>query len=150
MTREIFGNVEPFMHYIKWVAALVSALWGGVPDLTRLLFVLMVIDTLFGLTVAIKERSLSSSMAWSGVTKKLGTLGMVVVAALLGPYNPIPEISLVQAASAFYTVPELLSIARNAAILHIPVFSQFSGVLRYFQGISGHREEDKDEVRKLP
>lgn len=42
-----------------------------------------------------------------------------------------------QATSAFYIVPELTSIVRNAAALDVPVFVQMQGVPRYFQAVAG-------------
>ena len=147
MNREaVLNNLDTVYQYAKWLLAALAAWWSSVPELTQLLVMLMAIDTLFGLWVAIKQRNLSATRAWDGVTKKVGTLGMVVVAAILNPHiQNIIEVNLVQAASAFYIVPELLSITRNAAVLEIPIFSQLTPVLRYFQSASG--QEDKKDAR---
>lgn len=127
-------------HWQGWIRTFMAALlglWQALPELTHLLIWLMVADTLLGLAVAVKQKNLSATTAWNGATKKLGSLLMVGVAALLNPHiQNFIEINLVQAASAFYIVPELTSITRNAAILDIPVFTQFKDILRYFEAAS--------------
>lgn len=135
---------EGVIEGIRWVTTGIVALWGQMPQLTQLLVALMIVDITLGLAVAIKRRDVSSKAAWNGMTKKIGSLLLVAVAALLNPFaNNIMEINLVQAASAFYVVPELLSISRNAGILGVPVFTQFSLLMRYFQTVSGQGSEDE-------
>lgn len=121
----------------RWVLAALASLMASIPELTYFLLILMVIDTVFGATVAIKRRELSSSLAWKGATKKLGSLGIVVLAAFMDRYVNLLGLDLVQVTTVFYIGPELLSIVRNAAILDIPVPPQLTGVMRYFQ------EQDK-------
>ena len=76
--------------------------WAAMPQLTQLLLLLMVLDTALGVTRAIRAHDLSAHAAWEGATKKLGTLLLVAVAAVLNPYvQNFLEINLVQAASAF-------------------------------------------------
>lgn len=130
--------MEHWQGWIRGVAAVLLGLWNAMPELTHLLIFLMLADTALGVAVAVKQRNISSTAAWSGATKKLGSLLMVGVAALLNPYiQDVVQVNLVQAASVFYIVPELTSIARNAAILEVPVFSQLTPILRYFQAASG-------------
>lgn len=139
-------GISQFHQYIKGLVVLVAAFWYSIPELTQLLVMLMVVDAIFGVWVAWKQRNLSATRAWEGMTKKIGSLLLVGVAALLNPHiQDIIEINLVQAASAFYIVPELLSIMRNAAILDIPVFSQFTTVLRYFQSASEVKDKDGNQ-----
>lgn len=123
---------------VQVLVALIMGLWAALPELTQLLVWLMVADTVLGLMVAVRKRDLSAQVAWTGATKKIGSLILIGVAGLVNPHvQGIIEINLVQAASAFYIVPELTSIARNAAILNVPVFVQMSSILRYFQATSG-------------
>jgi toxin secretion/phage lysis holin len=144
----VWENLDYISDPLKWAAALTVGLWTAVPELTQLLVTLMVIDIVLGLMVARKLRNLSAKAAWDGAQKKVTALILVAVAALLSPrIQPIIEINLVQAASAFYIVPELLSITRNAAILDVPVFNQMTVVLRYFQAVS---ETEKREDKPLP
>jgi toxin secretion/phage lysis holin len=139
--------MENLQTWLRSLMAILLGLWAALPELTHLLIFLMVADTVLGLTIAIKERNLSASSAWAGATKKLGSLLMVGVAALLNPHiQDFIEINLVQVASAFYIVPELTSIIRNAAVLDIPVFVQMQPILRYFQAASGETVEAKKPV----
>lgn len=134
--------MEHIQGWVRTMFALLLGLWAILPELTHLLVWLMVADTCLGLAIAVKQHNLSASSAWDGATKKLGALLMVGVAALLNPYiQNFMEINLVQAASAFYIVPELTSIMRNAAILEIPVFTQFQPILRYFQAAGGDKKQ---------
>jgi toxin secretion/phage lysis holin len=139
--------MENLQNWLRSLMAILLGLWAALPELTHLLVFLMVADTILGLTIAVKQHNLSASSAWDGATKKLGSLLMVGVAALLNPHiQDFIEINLIQVASAFYIVPELTSIIRNAAILDIPVFVQMQPILRYFQAASGETVEAKKTV----
>lgn len=134
----------------RWILAGCALIWFRIPELTQLLLILMIIDIVFGLIVAIKERDLSAHAALWGVTKKFSVLILIAVAAIFNHYvQPIIEINLTQAASVFYIVPEMLSISRNAARIGIPVFSEFERVLGYFRNYSAldveKGKEDKHE-----
>lgn len=131
------------MDYGKWILAGLAAIFHGIPELTYFLLMLMALDCAFGLGVAIKQRDVSPTAAWKGATKKLGSLGIVVLAALVDNYIDILGIDLVQVVTVFYIGPELLSILRNAAILEVPVPPQFVSVLRYFQTKDGETVENK-------
>jgi toxin secretion/phage lysis holin len=126
------STVEVLEH-IKWISVGVAAFLHSIPELTYFLLILMALDTLFGLGAAIKERRLSSTSMWMAATRKLGSLGIVVLAAVVDQYINLLGIDLVQVATVFYIGPELVSILKNAAILEVPIPPQFVGVLRYFQ-----------------
>lgn len=132
----------------QWVAAAVTGLWFALPELTELLIALMATDVILGFVKAWKDRDVSPAKAFSGVTKKMVTLLMIGVFALIDHYaDDVLHLNLMQAGSAFYLIPELTSIMHHAAALDVPVFNQLQGVLRYFQTASGgdtpEREEDK-------
>lgn len=124
--------VESIQGWVRSVAAIAIGLWASLPELTGLLVALMGIDIVLGLIVAIKERRLSASAAWSGITKKVVTIIIIGVTYVLNPHVTFIGVDLVQAASVFYIVPELTSIVRNAAIMGVPMFTQFAPVLDYF------------------
>lgn len=127
---------------VRWVLqAVIGAavgFWRGLPELTQLLLWLMVLDTALGVLVAIRNRDLSAQAAWQGATKKVGTLVLVGVAALIDRYIGQSVFDLLRAGSMFYCLSELTSITRNAAQLDLPVFSQLQNVLRYFQDPKNH------------
>ena len=136
---------------VQLLAAMIMGFWAMLPELTQLLVWLMVADTALSLMIAIRKRDLSAKVAWAGATKKVGSLILIGVAGLLNPHvQGFVEVNLVQAASAFYIVPELASISRNAAILHVPVFVQMSSILRYFQAASGATSVKTDRNETPP
>lgn len=131
---------ERIIQWAKWGAGIAAAFWDGLPQLTQVLMILMGIDVLFGLLAAVKEHRLSVKIAYDGITKKAVTLGLIYVAAVLSPYaTALVGVNLVQAVSAFYCIPELTSITRNAALLGAEVFPQFDAILKYFEAASGNR-----------
>jgi len=135
--REWHVDIDRVLDWLRVAAAAVAALWCAIPSLTQLLILLMGVDILLGLILAIRHRDLSVTTAMDGMTRKIVSLILVGVAALLTPYvSGLVEINLAQAASAFYIVPEMLSISRNAARLGVPVFSEFERVLEYFRSYS--------------
>lgn len=136
--RYIHAAMEHVERMLQWAVAVAVAFWAALPQLTQLLLLLMVLDTALGIIRAVKQRDLSVKAAQDGATKKVGTLLLVAGAAVLNPFvNSFLEINLVQAASAFYIIPELTSITRHAAALDVPVFVQMRGVMRYFQALAG-------------
>ena len=127
----------------QWLAAAVAGLWFALPELTHLLIALMATDVILGFVKAWKDRDVSAAKAFSGVTKKMVTLLMIGVFALIDHYaDDVFHLNLVQAGSAFYLIPELTSIMHHAAELDVPVFNQLQGVLRYFQTASGEKVEE--------
>ncbi len=144
--REWHVDIDRVLDWLRVAAAAVAALWCAIPSLTQLLILLMGVDILLGLILAIRRRDLSVTTAVDGMTRKIVSLILVGVAAMLTPYvGGLVEINLAQAASAFYIVPEMLSISRNAAQLGVPVFSEFERVLEYFRSYSGARAGEKNE-----
>lgn len=134
----------------KWIVATVLGIWSALPQLTQLLVWLMVIDIALGLAVGWKNKNLSTDKAVAGTTKKIARLLLVAVCALLNPIvNSVIEVNLVQASSAFYIVPELLSIVRNAALLNVQAPGQLDLVLKYFQAVGG-RKDDNNANKPLP
>ena len=146
MRGRLHVDIDNVTDGLRWIAATVAAFWLQIPSLTQLLIILMGVDILLGVILAIRNRDISVGTAMDGVTRKLVSLILVGVAALLTPYvSGLVEINLAQAASAFYIVPEMLSISRNSASLGVPVFSQFEQILEYFRSYSGSGKSDTDK-----
>lgn len=142
MRGRLHVDIDNVTDGLRWFAATVAAFWLQIPSLTQLLIILMGVDILLGVILAIRNRDISVGTAMDGVTRKLVSLILVGVAALLTPYvSGLVEINLAQAASAFYIVPEMLSISRNSARLGVPVFSEFERILDYFRSYSGGQDK---------
>jgi toxin secretion/phage lysis holin len=142
MNRELFSGIETQMEFYKWALPAVGVFTTVIPELVWLLVGLMIADVIFGFAAAWKSRDLSPTRMWDGVTKKILSLGVICIAALLDVYIDLLGIDLVQVTTLFYIGPELLSIIRNAAIAGVPVPSQFTQVLRYF-----NQESESKEVK---
>lgn len=141
--REWHVDIDRVLDWLRVAAAAVAALWCAIPSLTQLLIIMMSVDILLGIILAIRHRDLSVQTAMDGMTRKIVSLILVGLAALLTPYvSGMVEINLAQAASAFYIVPEMLSISRNSASLGVPVFAQFEQILEYFRSYSGGGKTD--------
>lgn len=133
--------LETMQYILRTVMAFVAGVWHRLPGLTQLLIVLMAADLLLGLIIAIRQRKLSARLSFNGITKKVVALLLVGLAAAIQPHvASVIEIDLIQAASAFYIVPEMISITRNAAILEVPVFTGFKPLMRYFSSIAGEEK----------
>ena len=135
--------MEEQMNWIRVAMAAVVGFVRNIPELTWFLLLLMGLDTIFGIAAAWKQRKLSPDAARRGATKKVGSLGIIVLAALVDQYIDLLGIDLVQVTTVFYIGPELLSILRNAAILEVPVPPQFAQVLAYFQKDEKNGDADK-------
>lgn len=136
--------IDSIESWVRVVIAALLAVWGVFPAVTQLLVLLMVVDVVLGTWLAISNHGYSVDFARRGAGKKIATLAMVGVAAVMTPYvQSFAGINLVQAASAFYLVPELGSVTKNAALLGAPTFPQMTLVLDYFDTFSKGRPTDK-------
>lgn len=138
-------KIEDMMDTGRWILAGLSGFVAAVPELTHFLVILMLVDVVFGLAAARKQRNLSPVSMWEGVTKKIGSLGIVVLAAIIDGYVDVLGIDLVQVTTVFYIGPELLSILRNAALLGVAVPPQFSSVLKYFSDQEKQAKPDENK-----
>lgn len=101
---------------------------GGVDNAIRALLVFMVIDCITGITKGIRQKSLSSRKLSYGLTKKITTFFMIILAHQLDLMfnNNINTRFIV---ICFYVGNEGLSIIENAAILGVPVPTKLKNIL---------------------
>lgn len=105
---------------VAW-ASLVAA-FMGLPEVVRALLILMGVDVILGAANAWTTGTLTSGRAWSGITKKVAILGIIVLAKVVEPLIA-PELSLplAQAVGAYYVFVESISILENAGEVGIPI-----------------------------
>lgn len=126
---------------VQWFSAIVIGVWEGIPALTQLLLILMAADLLLRVLISVRNREISYRDLWDIVTRKTVTIGFVSLGALLQPYvGEAMGINLVQAASVFYIVPELLSIVKGAGLLQVPVPHELNKVISYFDALNTKNE----------
>lgn len=100
------------------------------------LVVFVVIDFVSGLALAAKEGRAASRELWFGVTRKIGTLGIVAVAHLLDTI--IGDAHLIRdAAIFFYLAGELLSLIENTGQLGVPIPPVITKAVQVLRGKSG-------------
>lgn len=116
--------------------AIISFMFGGWTQLMTVLVVFIVIDFISGVTLAAKDGRAASGELWLGVTRKIGTLAIVVVAHLLDTI--IGDAHLIRdAAIFFYLAGELLSLIENAGRLGVPIPPVISRAVEVLRGRSG-------------
>lgn len=103
---------------IQWILDLLGRAIAHVP-MVKTLLILIAIDMICGLFVAFMRRTLSSTISFRGVTRKVMMLLMVAMGAVLEPLaQGLPVAQLV---AMFYIVTEGISCLENAAALGVPL-----------------------------
>lgn len=119
---------------------------GGWDELIITLITLMVIDYITGVAKAIYQKSLSSSVGFKGILKKVLTLLIVGLAVTL--QNVLPEgIPLREITVLFFVANEGFSILENADGL-IPLPKKIRSVLAQLQNNSEEEQKNSQEENK--
>lgn len=108
--------------YAGYALAAVAAFWITVPETVHYLVFAMGLDIVTGFLCAITNGSISSKVAWNGVSKKVATLILIALVYVGGNIMAIgfaPQ--LVAAVTGFYIYTELVSILENATLLGVPI-----------------------------
>lgn len=106
--------------------------WADAHELAFLLVVLILLDVATGLVAAIAAKKLDSGVSWHGMSRKVMTIGIVVLAMLLEPLaQGLPLEKLV---CLFYIVTESLSILENAGRSGVPLPPVLKDVLAKLNG----------------
>lgn len=118
--------MEVMVKLLQWAGlavAGVAAAFGNLPVTIQVLLVVMIVDVLFGFLRSFTQQRLSSTAAWAGVTRKIGTLLMVCLAYYIGEISRLPgvPVALGSLAAGYYIYQESLSILENASILGLPI-----------------------------
>lgn len=107
---------------LSLVAILVSAAWASIPAVYHVLIVVIILDVLSGTIHAIKDKKLSSEVAYTGILKKGGELILVGAASYVQREIPgLSDVPLGQALAGFYCYVEALSLLENSAALGVPI-----------------------------
>lgn len=94
--------------------------YSGDMNLITILFILMVIDIITGVSKAIKNKNLWSRKSLLGFARKIFIFLIITVANLLDLFMNLNG-ALVLATVTFYILNEVLSITENAGQLGIPL-----------------------------
>lgn len=111
------------------VGGAVGYFLGGLDGLLIVLLAFMVIDYITGIMCAIKDKSISSKVGFSGICKKILILVLVGMSNLLDIYVLQTGSMLRTAALFFYISNEGVSILENAGKLGLPIPAKIKNVL---------------------
>lgn len=115
--------------------AMCATLMAVVPDMVWLLLAAQVVDIISGMIVAYNKRTLCSTIARKGMTKKCMMLILVCLAYALEHMIRLP---IGTAAASYYASMELLSITENAGLMGIPIAPAIK------RGLDALRGDDKN------
>jgi toxin secretion/phage lysis holin len=114
--------------------------WINTKPIIPALLILVILDWLSGVCRACITKSLSSSISWRGMVRKVFMLLLIGVAAVLQPFaGGLPLTELVALA---FVVVESLSIVENAAASGIPIPRALADVLA--------KLKEESEKKRLP
>lgn len=130
--RSIFNIITGVLVIIGGV---IGYLIGPIDGLVYCLIVFMVIDYITGIIVAaLIDKSLSSSIGFLGIAKKVMIIALVIVSNLLDMYIIGSGSTAKTAIISFYLVNEGISIIENVTRLGLPIPES---LLKLFNDIKG-------------
>lgn len=86
-----------------------------------LLFIAMLLDFCMGVTVAFRTKQLSSSASSKGMTKKVGTILLVMTGAVIDKAIDVDGNFVAKGVAMAFLVSEVFSILENASKLEIEI-----------------------------
>lgn len=123
---DIWKNIQAALTV---VGGAIGYFLGGLDGLLIVLLAFMVIDYITGIMCAIKDKSISSKVGFSGICKKILILVLVGMSNLLDIYVLQTGSMLRTAALFFYISNEGVSILENAGKLGLPIPAKIKNVL---------------------
>ncbi len=116
---------------------------GGWDGLIVALLVFMFVDYITGLMCAVSNRTLSSSVGFIGICRKILILILMGVGHILDVVV-LGEVGILRSAVIFYYLSnEGLSILENSARLGLPIPKKLKDALEQLKKESEKREEEK-------
>lgn len=110
-----------FKAVTAFFCTVLSFIFGAMDGMFLALIALIVLDYISGVTAAVAEKKLSSSVGARGIAKKLFMLLIVAVANIVD-INVIGEGHVLRTVTtAFYIANECISLIENAGRLGVPV-----------------------------
>lgn len=126
---------------LDWLVQAVTGWVHQVPMVSTLL-ILIGLDVAAGLLVAFDRKALSSTISWRGMTRKIFTILLVGMAAVIEPFAQ--GLPLAQIVAMFYSLTEAVSILENAAALGLPLPAQLVDVLAKLKDGQKMRADQKE------
>ena len=118
--------------------------YSGDMNLITILFILMIIDIITGISKAVKNKNLWSRKSLLGFARKIFIFLIITVANLLDLFMNLNG-ALVLATVTFYILNEVLSITENAGQLGIPLPDKLLEVI----SVVNKKSETNVKVEKI-
>ena len=118
--------------------------YSGDMNLITILFILMIIDIITGISKAVKNKNLWSRKSLLGFARKIFIFLIITVANLLDLFMNLNG-TLVLATVTFYILNEVLSITENAGQLGIPLPDKLLEVI----SVVNKKSETNVKVEKI-
>ena len=119
------------MIWTSWLSVLVWAL--GVFDLSvKVLVFLMLIDYITGLWVGYITKTVNSTRAYKGISKKVFILIIVSCSTVIEQL--VPNVGIRNLVIIFYVATEILSVIENASKLGVPIPEKLKIALEQCKG----------------
>lgn len=129
--KEVWAIIQGFL---TTIGGFLGWFLGGLDGLMYALVVFVVIDYLTGVLCAVADKTLSSSVGFKGIARKILIFGLVGVGHILDAYI-IGDGNMVRTAVVFfYLSNEGVSLLENAAHLGLPVPEKLKEVLVQLHG----------------
>lgn len=96
------------------------AQFTGLPVTLQILLSLMALDIIGGCAIALRDKTLSYKIAFSGVTRKGAALALILMAQLIEPMIAL-HVPLSSILAGYYIYVEALSILEHAADTGLPI-----------------------------
>lgn len=118
--------------------------YSGDMNLITILFILMIIDIITGISKAVKNKNLWSRKSLLGFARKIFVFLIITVANLLDLFMNLNG-ALVLATVTFYILNEVLSITENAGQLGVPLPDKLLEVI----SVVNKKSETNVKVEKI-
>ena len=118
---------------------------GSIDGLVYCLIVFMVIDYITGVVVAaLVDKSLSSSVGFLGIAKKVMIIFLVIISNMLDVYIIGSGSAARTAVISFYLINEGISIIENISQLGIPIPSKLLNLFDNIENIKEKNHQDEN------
>lgn len=127
------------------IGGIMGYLIGSIDGLVYCLIVFMVIDYITGVVVAaLVDKSLSSSVGFLGIAKKVMIIFLVIISNMLDVYIIGSGSAARTAVISFYLINEGISIIENISQLGIPIPSKLLNLFDNIENIKEKNHQDEN------
>ena len=123
-----FFSWNRLYNYVGLLSGGILSALGGWDMPLQALVAAMALDYISGVTVAIKEKKLSSSVGFSGLARKMTVFLIVIMSGALDALTGQQNVCRT-AAITFYFVNEAVSLLENSAKLGLPLPEKLTEIL---------------------